>query len=108
MKTSEVSFRPEGGRLAAQVQELLDDLAATHVPLQPAAGAGAEIAAHGAADLRGNAAHGPARPEGGHEDGFDRPAGGKAKQQFDRSVGGDTPVQQTRSGGFQLLAEPVP
>src|SRR5688500_1826203 len=65
------------------MEELLDDLARLEVALQAAARAGAEVAAHGTPDLRGDASGGPRRVVGRHQDRLDRPTVAvEADQQF--------------------------
>src|SRR5437762_7889680 len=72
--------------LAPQVKKLLDDLATGEISHQPAARGGAEIAAHGAADLRGDATGSAIRAIRGHQHRLDCPAAIKSNQQLDRAV----------------------
>ena len=67
MKTRVFNRRPMFAARSFRCKKLFDDFAGFEIAVQAKAGAGAEIAAHGAADLGGDAAGGDGGAVSGHQ-----------------------------------------
>ena len=87
----------DGEGFAAEGEELLDDFAGGEVALEAGLRRRAEIAAHGATDLGGDAAGGAIGAEVGHEHGLDCTAIVETEEQFCRAVGSDLAGGEGRS-----------
>ena len=89
----------DGEGFATEGEKLFDDFAGGEVALEAGLGGGAEIAAHGAADLGGNAAGGAVGAEIGHEHGLDGAGVSEAEEKFGGAVGGDLAGGEGGGGG---------
>ena len=95
----------EAPRLVPECQELRDDLAGRQVALKPSLGRGAEVAAHGAADLGGHTAGRPVGPVPRHEDGLDGPAVGEPEEELHRAILGDLADCDRRGPSPELVLQ---
>jgi hypothetical protein len=83
-------------RFAPQGEKLLDDFPGGEIAFEARFGRCAEIAPHGAANLRGDAPGRAIRPKIGHEHGLNRPAILELQQKLGRAVLRHLPRQHRR------------